>query len=93
MSILLILFGLILVLESWYQFKVSLGIIAGIYLIVEGFHLIYLDVTSKFVLIPLDGIIPGVLSIIFGCVLISSPRAMTGIITIIIGTWIIAKKY
>lgn len=91
MSIILMIIGFILVVYPGMSLNVF-GILAGIYLIVEGIHLIFLDITSRSILIPVDGIIPGVLSIIFGCIVLSMPEVVSSFITIIIGTWIIVTS-
>ena len=91
MSILLILLGLILVIYPNISLA-SFAIVAGIYLIIEGFHLIYQDVTSRFVLIPVDGLLPGILSIIFGFMFLARPEVMQSVITLIVGVWIIVKS-
>jgi uncharacterized membrane protein HdeD (DUF308 family) len=91
MSFILILLGLILIFYPSISLN-SFGLIVGIYLILEGIHLVYLDVTSKFVLISIDTLLPGILSILFGCMLVVRPYAISTILTFVIGTWIIAKS-
>ena len=91
MSIFLTVIGLCLAFFPDLSIS-TFGLVAGIYLIIEGIHLIYLDITSKNFYIPIDTLLPGILSIICGILLFKNPTTLSTITTIIIGIWMIAKS-
>ena len=71
---------------------VTIGIIAGIYVIANGIALLVLDYKASKYFIPFDGILPGILFIILGILLIAQPGLLSVILALTIGVWIVLSS-
>ena len=85
-SVLAILLGFILILDPTMSMQ-TIGILIACYVILQGIILIAIDINSRHFLIPYDGIISGVISIVVGIILLGKPKLLSTIMTIIIGVW------
>ena len=88
LSVVLFIVGLILVIFPGMSL-VTLGIIAGIFLIINGIVLFALDFKVSKFYVPFDGIITGVLSVVLGVLLLAMPSLLSTIIVLALGLWII----
>lgn len=87
-SILLIILGIVLIIFP----KTSLEIISYLIstlLIINGIYLIILEFGTTFRYIPLDTSLNGILSILFGIIMLIYPNMLSIIIPIILGTYFI----
>ncbi len=66
----------------------TIGVIASIYIILQGIVLVIIDLKANKYYIPFDGMLPGILSILIGIILVSKPNIISTIFTIAIGVWI-----
>ena len=86
-NLVLCIIGLIVALNPNFSIN-TVGVIAAIYLMLHGLFLIIVDLKISKFYIPFDGIIPGILSIIFGILLLMKPDSLAYILTISLGIWI-----
>ncbi|MDO4527898.1 MAG: DUF308 domain-containing protein [bacterium] len=70
----------------------TLGITAGILLIAWGLFMVMLEAKISTFIIPFEGMLVGVISIILGIALLSSPAALSIILLYAIGIWIIISS-
>lgn len=90
-SILAIIFGLVLVCVP-QQFLVTLGMIVGIYLIVQGIGLIVFGIRARRVYLPFDGTLLGVLSVLLGVLFFMLPVQIAVYIGVALGIWVIVSS-
>ena len=90
-SVIAFIVGIIMVINPHMSIK-TIGIIASIYLIINGIILIILDVKSTEYYVPFDGMLSGILSVVFGIILVCKPNILSTLFTIAIGVWIILSS-
>lgn len=90
-SILAIIFALFLIIFPGTSL-VALGIIAGLFLIAEGIFMIFLDSKAIRFLIPFQGMLVGIVSIVMGILLLNRPENLSVVLTLALGIWIIVSS-
>lgn len=70
----------------------TIGIIAGIYIIIHGIVLIALAFAANMVYVPFYGVMSGLLSIILGVILLAMPGILSTVFAIALGIWIILSS-
>ena len=75
-SIVAFIIGLIMVVAPGLSLQ-TIGIVAGIYIIIHGIVLIALAFSAHMVYVPFYGVISGLLSIIIGIVLLAMPGILS----------------
>lgn len=90
-SIVAFIIGLIMVVAPGLSLQ-TIGIVAGIYIIIHGIVLIALAFSAHMVYVPFYGVISGLLSIIIGIVLLAMPGILSTVFAIALGIWIILSS-
>ena len=90
-SIAAFIIGLIMVVAPGVSLQ-TMGIVAGIYIIIHGIVLMALAFSTHTIYTPFFGVMSGLLSIILGVVLVSMPSILPVIFTIALGIWIILSS-
>ena len=90
-SISAFIIGLIMVVAPGISLQ-TMGLVAGIYIIVHGIVLMALTFSTHTIYTPFFGVMSGLLSIILGVVLVSMPSILPVIFTIALGIWIILSS-
>ena len=90
-SVAAFIIGLIMVVAPGISLQ-TIGIIAGIYIIVHGVVLIALAFAANMVYVPFYGVMSGLLSIILGVVLLAMPGILSTVFAIALGIWIILSS-
>lgn len=87
-SCLFIVLGIILILFP----KTSLDVFAymiSVLLLVNGIYLIVLEIKLRSRWIPIDTMLAGILSILFGIIMIIYPEMLRILVPVVLGTWFI----
>ncbi|MBO4898050.1 MAG: DUF308 domain-containing protein [Clostridia bacterium] len=92
LSILAIILGLIMLFYPGISL-VSLGIVAGVYLIIHGITLIIMDIKAWRLYIPFEGMLLGILCVLLGILLVMYPAGIAIYIGTVIGLWIIISSF
>ncbi len=87
-SIIAGILGIVMLIYPNISLK-TIGLIAAIYIIINGLVLIVLDIKAARYYIPFDGMLPGILSLVLGVILLSKPNILSTLFTIAIGVWIV----
>ena len=87
-SIIFLLLGIIFLIFSNISIKIIAYLIA-IILIGSGIYLTYLEIYTKSFLLPIDTLLNGILSILFGIIILIYPDIFKIMIPIILGTYFI----
>lgn len=90
-SIVAFIIGLIIVVAPGLSLQ-TIGIIAGIYIIIHGIVLIALAFSAHMLYIPFYGVISGLLSIIIGIILLAMPGILSTVFALALGIWIILSS-
>ena len=90
-TLMLLIIGLIMVVAPGLSLQ-TIGIVAGIYIIIHGIVLIALAFSAHMVYVPFYGVISGLLSIIIGIVLLAMPGILSTVFAIALGIWIILSS-
>lgn len=90
-SIVAFIIGLIMVVAPGLSLQ-TIGIIAGIYIIIHGIVLIALAFSAHMLYIPFYGVISGLLSIIIGIILLAMPGILSTVFALALGIWIILSS-
>ncbi|MBQ8981004.1 MAG: DUF308 domain-containing protein [Eubacterium sp.] len=92
LSVLAIIVGIVLIASPQMSLTV-ISISSGIYLIVQGIALIILGIKSLRTNLPFDGMLKGILSLIFGVMLVENPAVFAGFVGNLFGIWIMFSSF
>lgn len=87
-SIVALIVGIIMIMFPDVSIK-TMGIVAAIYIIIQGVALLYVDTLASKFYLPFDGFFSGIVSIIIGIILLFRPAVVPVVFTIGLGIWII----
>ncbi len=87
-SIILMLLGIIFIIFPKMSIEIIAYLIAGIF-IINGIYLIILEVYTRDLFFPMDTLINGCLSILFGIILLMYPNIFQVMVPIILGIYFI----
>ena len=90
-SIAAFVIGLIMVVAPGISLQ-TIGIVAGIYIIIHGIVLIALAFSAHMAYVPFYGVMSGLLSIILGIILLAMPGILSTVFAIALGIWIILSS-
>ena len=91
LSILAIILGIILIAYPGSTL-IAMGIMLGVYLVLQGINLIVFDIRSRRYYLPMEGMLwEGVLTIVFGVLLMIYPASLAITLGITIGIWLIVS--
>lgn len=90
-SVVAFIIGLIMVVAPNMSLQ-TIGIIAGVYIIIHGVVLIGLAFAANVLFVPFFGVISGILSVVLGIVLVAMPEVLSTIFGIALGVWIILSS-
>ena len=87
-SIVALIVGIIMIMFPDVSIK-TMGIVAAVYIIIQGVALLYVDTLASKFYLPFDGFFSGIVSIIIGIILLFRPAVVPVVFTIGLGIWII----
>ncbi|MCI6265480.1 MAG: DUF308 domain-containing protein [Erysipelotrichaceae bacterium] len=87
-SCLLIILGIVLILFPKTSLSVLAYIISAL-LIINGIYLIVLEISLRSKWIPIDTMLAGILSILFGSIMLIYPEMLRILVPVALGTWFI----
>lgn len=87
-SCLLIILGIVLILFPKTSLSVLAYIISAL-LIINGIYLIVLEIRLRSKWIPIDTMLAGILSILFGSIMLIYPEMLRILVPVALGTWFI----
>lgn len=90
-SIAAFIIGLIMVVAPGISLQ-TIGVVAGIYIIIHGIVLIALALAANMAYVPFYGVMSGLLSIILGIILLAMPSILSTVFAIALGIWIILSS-
>ena len=90
-SVLAIIVGLIMVIKPDLALT-TVGKILSCYIILHGIMLVVIDIKAIKYYVPMDCLIPGLLSIVLGCILLGKTSILTTIFGVAVGIWIILSS-
>lgn len=90
-SVISFILGLIMIIFPKTSLE-TIGIMIAIYIIIHGCVLIFLDIKASKVYVPFNGLLSGILSLLFGILILCKPSILPVIFTFIIGIWMIASS-
>ena len=91
LSVVAIVFGLVLVCVP-QQFLITLGVMVGAFLMVQGIGLIIFGIRARRVYLPFDGTLLGVLSVLLGLLFFMLPVQIAVYIGVALGIWVIVSS-
>ena len=91
-SVIAIVLGAALIVDPGISL-ITLGIMVGAYLILQGIILVILDIKAWRLFIPFEGMLKGILSIILGVLLINNPESIATYIGIVLGIYFIVYGF
>ena len=87
-SILALVLGIVFVAYPFGSL-VALDIILGVYLVIQGIVMIILGIRALIKHLPVEGIIPGILSLILGVLFLENIGTWAALLGIVLGIWLI----
>lgn len=91
LSIIAFIIGLLMAVIPGISLQV-MGVVVGVFVIIQGCVLILLNFLAHSIYIPFYGIMSGILSVVVGLILIAMPNALSTIFAIALGIWIILSS-
>ena len=89
-SILALVLGIVFV-AFHFGSLVALDIILGVYLVIQGIVMIILGIRALIKHLPVEGIVPGILSLILGVLFLENIGTWAALLGIVLGIWLIVQ--
>ncbi len=92
LSVIAIILGVAFLVEPGISL-ITVGIMVGAYMILQGVVLVILDIKAWRLFIPFEGMLKGILSILLGVLLINNPESIATYIGIALGIYFIVYGF